>query len=78
MPEASLAATVKFWEVPAVVVAGKPETVNVLADAGLMVMLDWSPVIVTVTVSVAAMLWVPAVLRVPLKVWTPASPPAKV
>ncbi len=40
----------------------------------------WVPLMVPVTVSVAVMDWVPAVLRVaPLvKVWTPASPPVKV
>ena len=40
----------------------------------------WVPVMVPVTVSVAVMDWVPAVLRVtPLvKVWTPLSPATKV
>ena len=37
----------------------------------------WLPVIVLVTVSVAVSDWLPAVLRVALRVWTPASAATK-
>ena len=38
----------------------------------------WVPVMVPVTVSVAVIDWVPAVLRVTEKVWVPLSPATKV
>ena len=56
----------------------KPETVKVVAAAGLTVMPLWVPVMVPVTVSVAVIDWVPAVLSVTEKTWVPASPPVKV
>ena len=56
----------------------KPETVRVLAPAGLTVMPLWVPVMDPVTVSVAVIDWVPAVLSVTEKMWVPASPPVKV
>ena len=56
----------------------KPETVRVLAPAGLTVMPLWAPVMDPVTVSVAVIDWVPAVLSVTEKTWVPASPPVKV
>ena len=80
LPNASWAVTVTLWAVPAVVGLGKAETVKVAAAAGFTVMEPSVPVMVPVTVSVAVMDWVPAVLRVtPLvKVWTPLSPATKV
>ena len=57
---------------------GNPETVSVAAPAGFTVMPLWVPVMVPVTVSVAVIDWVPAVLRVTEKTCVPASPPVKV
>ena len=76
MLKASLAVTVKFWEVPAVAL-GKPESVRLLAVAALTKSPVWEPLML-LPLSVAVMLWVVpgTVLSVPLKVWTPASPPA--
>ncbi len=56
----------------------KPETTKVVVGPTLTVMALWVPVMVPVTVSVAVIDWVPAVLSVTEKVWTPASPPVKV
>ncbi len=69
-----------LWAVPAVTGLGKAETTRVVVVPGSTVMALWVPVMVPVTVSVAVMDWVPAVLRVtPLvKVWTPLSPATKV
>ena len=78
MPKASWAVTVTLWAAPAVVGLVKPETVKLAAPAGLTVMALWVPVMVPVTVSVAVIDWVPAVLSVTEKVWTPLSPPVKV
>ncbi len=80
LPPASKAVTVTLWAAPAVVGLGKPETTRVAAGPICTVMALWVPVMVPVTVSVAVMDWVPAVLRVaPLvKVWTPLSPATKV
>ncbi len=63
---------------PAVVGVVKPETLRVVAAAGLTVMAPWVPVIVPVTVSVAVIDWVPAVFSVTEKVWIPSSPATKV
>ena len=57
---------------------GKPETVSVAAPAGFTTMPLWVPVMVPVTVSVAVIDWVPAVLRVTEKVCVPSSPATKV
>jgi hypothetical protein len=67
-------------DVPATVGEGMPLTVNVLAAAGLTTIPVWLPVIEGVTVSVAVIDCVPAVLRVnPLvNVCTPLSPATKV
>ena len=69
-----------LWAAPAVVGLGKPETVRVAAPVGFTVMPLWVPLMVPVTVSVAVMDWVPAVLRVtPLvKVCVPLSAPVPV
>ena len=49
------------------------------AAAGFTTMPLWVPVMVPVTVSVAVIDWVPAVLSVTLvKVWVPLSPATKV
>ena len=72
-----MAATVTLLVVPAVLVQEKPETTRLPAAAGLTVMPFWLPVIVLVTVSVAVSAWLPAVLRVALRVWTPASAATK-
>ena len=78
LPKASLAVTVTLPGVPAVTGFGKPETVSVAAPAGFTTMPLWVPVMVPVTVSVAVIDWVPAVLRVTEKVWVPLSPATKV
>ena len=70
--------TVTLWAAPAVVGLVKPETVRVAAPAGFTVMPLWMPVMDPVTVSVAVIDWVPAVLSVTEKTWVPASPPVKV
>ena len=62
---------------PAVVLAGAL-TLKWLAAAGLTMIPDSLPVMVLVTVSVAVIAWVPAVFRVMLKLWTPASPAVNV
>ncbi len=79
LPKASWALTVTLWATPAVVGLGKAETTRVVALLESTEMEPWVPVMVPVTVSVAVMDWVPAVLRVtPLvKVWTPLSPATK-
>jgi hypothetical protein len=56
----------------------KPATTSVLAAAGLTTIPVWLPVIELVTVSVALIDRLPAVLRVALKVWAPASAPMNV
>ena len=63
---------------PAVVVVGCWTNASLLAPAGFTVMPLWVPVMVPVTVSVAVMDWVPAVLSVAEKVSTPAFPAVKV
>ncbi len=77
LPNASWAVTVTLWAVPAVVGLGKAETTRVDVTPGSTVMELWVPVMVPVTVSVAVIDWVPAVLRVAEKVCVPASPPVK-
>ena len=72
-----MAVTVTLLDVPAVLGEAKPETTRLLAAAGLTAMPLWLPVIVLVTVSVAVSDWLPAVLRVALRVWTPASAATK-
>ena len=64
--------------VPAVIDEAKPETTRLLAAAGLTVMPFWPPLIVLVPVSAAVSAWLPAVLRVALRVWMPASAATKV
>ena len=78
MPYASNAATVVEKAPPAVALAGAPRE-SVAADAGLIVRVVL-PVIVAVTVSVAAIVRLPAWMRVNalLKVWLPLSAPVKV
>ena len=61
-----MAVTVKVAAVPAVTAEGKPETMSVLAAAGLTVMPAWLPVMLDVTVSVAISDCVPAVFKVAL------------
>jgi hypothetical protein len=58
----------------------RPDTVSVVAAAGVTTMPVWSPVMVLVTVSRARTAWRPAVLRVTAteNLWTPASPEVKV
>ena len=78
LPKASWAVTVTLWATPAVVGLVKPVTARVVAEAAFTTMPLWVPVIVPVTVSVAVIDCVPAVLSVTEKTWTPASPPVKV
>ena len=73
-----MAVTVTVPAATAVTAEGKPVRTRLLAAAGLTVMPLWLPVIVLVTVSVAVSDCVPAVLRVALKLWTPASAAANV
>src|SRR5947207_15458298 len=76
LPYASLAVTVKLPVIPAVVGDGKPDTISVLAAAGLTVMPVWLPVML-LDVSVTINDWLAAILSVALKVCTPASPAMK-
>ena len=59
-------------------IAGNLDTARVLAAAGLTVMPAWVPVMLPVTVSVAVIDRLPAVLSVTLKVCVPWSPTANV
>ncbi len=70
MPKASWAVTVKELGLPAVVVVGRPAMRNLLAVAGVTVVLA-IPVMLEVTVSVAFRDCAPAVLRVALKLPVP-------
>ena len=69
-----MAVTVTVPATPAVRGELRPDTTRLLAAAGVTTIPFWTPVMVDVTVSRARTAWVPAVLRVTLKVWTPASP----
>ena len=64
LPKASFAVTVTVTAVPAVDSRPASVTVEVLAAAGLTVIVALVPVIELVTVSVAVSDWLPAVLRV--------------
>ena len=68
LPNPSLAVTVKLPGIPAVVGEGKPATTN----CGLTVTLV-PPLMETVTVSVAATVWLPTDLRVAAKECSPRS-----
>ena len=70
--------TAGLMAVPAWVVVGCWTKPSLLAAAALTVMPLWVPVMDPVTVSVAVIDWVPAVLSVTEKTWVPASPPVKV
>ena len=63
---------------PAVVVVGSSDIAKMLAAAGVTVMPACVPVMFPVTVSVAVIDRLPAVLSVTLKVCVPWSPPTKV
>ena len=58
--------TVTLSAAPAVVGFGKPETASCVVGRDVHAMPLWVPVIVPLTVSVAVMDWVPAVLSVTL------------
>ena len=68
------AVTVSVKALPAVAVAGALTT-KWVAAAALTVMVSLVPVIELVAVSVAVIVWLPAVLSVALNVWTPLSLP---
>ena len=70
-PDGSLAVTVKLLAVPAVIGEAYPATISVLAAPGITVIPDCVPVIVAVTVSVAVIVWLPAVFSVAEKVPVP-------
>ncbi len=78
LPKASLAVTVTDAALPAVTVAGLPDSTRVEVAAGLTEIDELVPVIEPVTVSVAVTVCEPAVFSVTEKTWTPASPPVKV
>ena len=61
---------------PAVIEAGKPVTIKVLAAAATTVMPDWLPVSELVSVSVAVNDWLPAVFKMALKAPMPLLRPA--
>ena len=65
-----MAVTVTLVLLPAVMVEGEAVSTKMLAAAGLTVTMAL-PVMELVTVSVAVMVWLPAVLRVALKVPAP-------
>ena len=78
LPKASSAVTVTEAASPAVTEAGLPESTSVEVAAGLTVIEELLPLIEPLTVSVAVTVCAPAVFRVAVTMWTPASPPVKV
>ena len=78
LPHASWAVTVTLWAAPAVVGVVKPETARVVVGPTFTTMPLWVPVMVPVTVSVAVMDWVPAVLSVPRRCGSRRRRPTKV
>ena len=73
LPLASVAVTRMLPAAPAVLGVVMPETTNLVRAVAFTRIPTWPPLISANAVSVAVTDWVPAVLRLILNVWTPAS-----